>query len=236
MKSRNLIFVLFVLSALLLSACQVNLITEIKSNGSGTYTQEIGFQGDEATMAGFSAGDEEFCAGQNDQLPPNTVISQETRDENETWCVYESPFESLDDLKAIYGMTDTRINEISIEDDILTYDLVLDLSGDSGAPMGADIFWIITLPGNVTETNATEQDGNTLTWKLHGGEVNEIRAVSEVGGMNFDMGGSPIWYILGGGVLLCLCCFVPLVIIGVVVFFLMRRNKDKVQEQKPVSD
>jgi hypothetical protein len=225
MKTRKNLVVLFVFAAFLLSACQVNFITDIQSNGSGTYTQEIGFQGDEASMAGLSAGDEEFCAKQNEDLPPGTTIRQETRNENETWCVYESPFKSLDDLKSIYGMTDTRINDISLVDGILTYDISLDLSGDGGAPMGADIAWIVTLPGSIIENNASEQMDKTLKWKLVGGQVNNIRAVSEVGGLNLDFDGGFLWYIFGGGVLLCLCCFVPLLIAGL-AFFLIRRKKN----------
>ena len=225
MKSQKLApFFLLVLLALLLSACQVNFITDIKSNGSGTYIQEIGFQGDEASMAGLSDGGEDFCAKQNEELPPGTSIRQETRNENETWCIYETPFKSIEDLKAIYGMTDTRINEISIADGKLTYDISLDLSGDSGAPMGADIFWIVNMPGKLVENNASEQIDNTLKWKLLGGQVNNIRAVSEVGGFSLDLGGDVIWYIFGGGAFLCLCCFVPLVI-GAIIFFLLRKKQ-----------
>lgn len=221
-KSQLLLIALFIATALLLSACQVNFITDIQSNGSGIYTQEIGFQGDEASMAGLGDAGEDFCANQNDEMPPGTTTRQETRNENETWCIYETPFNSLDDLKAIYGMTDTRINDISLADGKLTYDITLDLSGDSGAPMGADIFWIVKMPGTIIENNASEQNDNTLTWKMLVGQVNNIRAVSETGG--FNLGGDTLWYILGGGAFLCLCCFVPLVI-GGVVFFLIRRKK-----------
>ncbi len=215
-----------ILLALLLSSCKVNFITAIENNGSGTYVQEIGFQGDEASMAGLSAGDESFCATQNQELPPNTSIRQETRNETETWCIYESRFESLDALKAIYGMTDTRINDISLDDGRMTYDISLDLSGDGGAPMGAEISWIVKLPGTVVETNATQQDGNTLTWTLVGGQVNDIRAVSEVGG--FNLGGN-IGYILGGGAFLCLCCFVPIILAGI-AFLVLRKKKESAPE------
>ena len=225
MKNKKIILALFIFSALLLSACKVNFITDIQGNGSGTYTQEIGFQGDEASMAGLSEGGEDFCAKQNEDLPPGTITRQETRNENETWCVYETPFASLDDLKAIYSQADTRINDLSLADGTLTYDLSLDLSGDdSSAPMGADIFWVVTLPGKIIENNASEQSDNTLKWKMVGGEVNNLRAASEVGELNFGLGGTWIAYVLGGGVFLCLCCFVPLVI-ATLAFFLIRRKK-----------
>lgn len=216
-----------ILLAILLSSCKVNFITTIDNNGSDTYVQEIGFQGDEASMAGLSAGDENFCVAQNQELPPNTSIRQETRNETEIWCIYESSFESLEALKTIYGMTDTRINDISLVDGKMTYDISLDLSGDDGAPTGVEISWIVKLPGTIVETNAIQQVGNTLTWTLVGGQVNDIRAVSEVG--SFSLGDINIGYILGGAAFLCLCCFVPIIIAGI-VFFLLRRKKELASE------
>jgi hypothetical protein len=107
------------------------------------------------------------------------------------------------------------------------YDISLDLSGDS-APMGTEISWVVTLPGNIIENNATQQEGNTLTWTLLGGQINNIRAVSEVGG--FNLGDNTILYIAGGAAFLCLCCFVPLVIV-VVVFFVLRKKKETAPEE-----
>jgi len=80
------------------------------------------------------------------------------------------------------------------------------------------------MPGKIIETNATEQDGSTLTWKLVLGQENNLRAVSKVSGAGLDLGGDWIWYTLGGGVFLCLCCFLPLVI-GAAAFFLLRGKK-----------
>jgi len=216
--SKLLILSLFFAITILLTSCQINFITDIKSDGSGMYSQEIGFQGDEASMAGLSAGDEGFCADQNQTTPPGTTIRQETRNENETWCIYETQFKSLDDLKSIYDATETGINDISLTDGKITYDITLDLSGDNQPPMGADIYWIVTLPGKIIENNAAEQNGNTLKWKLLIGQANNIRVVSEVKN-------NLLMYILGGGAFLCLCCFVPLVVAGA-VFFLIRRKKN----------
>lgn len=229
MKVRKL-FIIFAiaLSAILLSACKVNFITEIDSKGSGKYVQEIGFQGDEASMAGLSSAGEDFCASQNQDLPPGTAIRQETRNEDETWCIYETEFASLEELKAIYSATDTSVNEISLADGKLTYDITLDLRGDSNIPMGADLTWSVVMPGNIIEHNATMQNGNRLSWKLLGGATNEIHAVSEVGLFS----GNTLWYVLGGGAALGLCC-VGLLAIGGVVFFLVRRNKKIISTESP---
>ena len=97
-KYDKILWGIAIFSVLLLSACQINMKTEIEKNGSGIYTQEIGFQGDEASMSGLSTGDEDFCMAQMDSLPPNTTTRQETRNEDETWCVYETRFDSLNEL------------------------------------------------------------------------------------------------------------------------------------------
>jgi hypothetical protein len=231
MKSKQSIFALFILAVLLLSACKVNFITDIKSDGSGSYTQELGFTKDEAAMAGLSSGGagEEFCKNANTQgggseLPPGTTIRQETRNGDETWCIFETSFKSLNDLKSVYATTDLQINNLSLADGKLVYDVTLDMSGESGSAPMADIYWLVTLPGKIGDHNATEVDGNTLKWKLLIGQKNNLHAESAVGGFNFDFGGDWIWYVLGGGALLCLCCIVPLVI-AALAFFLIRRKK-----------
>jgi hypothetical protein len=224
-QSQFMLIALFIAAALLLSACKVNFITDLKSDGSGTYIQEIGFEGDETVMADVSVDDEAFCTKEAKDLPPNTTTRKETRNETETWCVYETAFKSLDDLKTIYGMTDTRINELSLVDGKLIYDISLDLSTDTGssdAPLTAEVYWNLTLPGRIVENNATEQKSNTLKWKLVPGAVNSIRAVSEPGGLN--LGGDVLWVVLGGGAFLCLCCFLPLVFAGGAFFFIRRKK------------
>jgi hypothetical protein len=53
----------------------------------------------------------------------------------------------------------------------------------------------LTLPGRILESNATSQDGNTLTWALPitGGEV-QISAVSDP--TQSEGGGFPLWVII----------------------------------------
>lgn len=228
-------FGLSVLLALLLSACQVNIKTKIDKNGAGSYIQEIGFQGDEASFSGLNVDDENFCAAQMDSLPPNTETRQETRNGDETWCIYETQFESLEALRAIYGMTDTQINALEMIDGSLTYDITLDLQSSENAPLGADLFWQVTLPGEITSHNADEVDGNTLIWKLRGGETNSIQASSQVHGLTFNFAdNNDLTYILGG-LMVMACCFLVLIVIGVVVFLLLRRRKartDSIEDDK----
>jgi hypothetical protein len=229
-KSQFLIVALFIATALLLSACKVNLITDIKSDGSGAYTQELGFTKDEASMAGLSSesSGKEFCTSANSQsggseLPPGTVVSQEERGDGEIWCIFKTPFTSLDDLRKVYATSDLQINQLSLVDGKVVYDVSIDMSGEganANIPMG-NLYWIVNMPGSITDHNATEVKGNTLKWKLTMGQKNNMRAESNASG--FNLGGDTLWYVFGGVAFLCLCCFVPLVIAGV-VFFLMRRK------------
>jgi hypothetical protein len=94
------------------------------------------------------------------------------------------------------------------------------------------MYWIVEMPGNVTNHNANEQDGSTLKWNLLLGAENDIYAVSQVGGLNLG-GGNLVWYILGGAAVLGLCCILPIVI-AVVVFLLIRRKKGKDATETPV--
>jgi predicted small secreted protein len=237
MKSKTLLFALFILAALLLSACNVNFITDIKSDGSGTYIQEIGLPTEELESFGMNA--DEFCEEMEEDAPPGTTARKETRNEKETWCIFESNFASLDELKTIYATTDTRVNDISLSDGKLTYDITLDFSSDESIP-GISVNWTVKMPGKVIESNATEQSGNTLTWKAAMGRENNIRAVSEVGGtgsglsFDFDFDGNPLGVGIAAVLFLCLCCFVPLVI-GGVAFFLIRKKKAGDSTEPPVA-
>ncbi len=225
MKTKKIaLLFLLALTALLLTACKINVITDIQSDGSGAYIQEFGMTTEDLSGLGMDA--ESFCDEMGNDMPPGMSARQETRDK-ETWCIFETQFASLDELQKLYGETDTRINQIVIADGELIYDITLDTSGESNAVpgMGLNANWIVKMPGKVIESNATEQNGSTLTWKLQLGKENNIRAVSKVGGAGLDLGGGWIAYFLGGGVFLCLCCFLPLVIGGGAGFYFWRKKK-----------
>jgi hypothetical protein len=90
-EAQLLLVALFIATALLLSDCNAIFITDIKSDGFGTYTQELGFTKDEASMASLNSGGsgEEFCTNANSQsggseLPPGAKVRQEGRGDGET--------------------------------------------------------------------------------------------------------------------------------------------------------
>jgi len=111
MKNKKLAFVFLLgLSMFLLSACSINVITEIKSDGAGIYIQEIGLPTEELSGMGMDAA--AFCDQVGQDLPAGMSSRQETRNGDETWCIFETEFASLDELIALYSQTDTRINQI----------------------------------------------------------------------------------------------------------------------------
>lgn len=219
---------------LLLSACEVNFITAFEQDGSGVYTQEIGFESDEAISSGLNPDDEEFCSNQGNSLPPGTTTRKETREDASVWCIYETPFDSVEDLQSIYATTDTQINTLTLEDDTLTYDITLDFSQDSEMAVGMDITWKVTMPGKIIDSNAAEQDGKTLTWILVAGQMNQIYAVSDVGGSGFDLNmdlgldegeNGAILTILGSLAGVFCCCIVPIVVAGIAILLIRRKKK-----------
>jgi len=76
----------------------------------------------------------------------------------------------------------------------------------------------------------TDSETMGIVEMVLGGQVNNIRAVSEVGGLSLDLGGDVLWYIFGGGAFLGLCCFVPLVIGGGLGFYFWRKKKSAAPE------
>ena len=87
-KSSLILFGALVIVALLLSGCKANMITKINGDGSGKFSQEIGFTAEEMTaLSSFGSGSD-FCSkmGSNNSIS-GASVNQETRG-NETWCIF----------------------------------------------------------------------------------------------------------------------------------------------------
>ena len=233
MKIKKIITAFLLLVALLLSACQINTITEINPNGSGIYKFEMGLTAEDQTaLADFGSTIDDFCSDMGEDMPVGATFYKETRNETETWCIFEVQFQSLAQLEEAYNETDTRINRLEFSDGKFFYDLTIDMSGDAETEgMDIEMFWIVKMPGKVLENNASQQSDTTLTWQLKPGQENNIYAISEEKsgfGPSFDIDfgdGSPIIAGVVGVLFLCLCCFIPLVL-GGVAFFLIRKKKN----------
>ncbi len=222
--TRITFYLIAVCTLFLLSSCKANMITSIEADGSGVYAQEIGFTAEEINSLNSMGSETDICdSTQSDMsdMPANTVMREEKRGD-ETWCIFESPFVSLNELKSIYGNTDIVINDISLVDDNFYYDISLDMTGgDFGSALAMlNLKWIVEMPGKVSSHNADVVDGSTLTWNLIPGNNINIHAESKNGGLSSFSSK----YLLIGIVLLCLCIMM-LVFIALVVFFVVRRSK-----------
>jgi hypothetical protein len=232
--SRILFFLIAISSILFLSGCKANIITRINPDGSGTFVEEIGFTAEEvSSLNSMGTSGTSFCSSTESEMssmPANTVMSEETRGD-ETWCIFEAPFATLEELKSAYGSTDIVINDISLANGKIRYDIGLDMStGDFGSTTYGllDMKWIVEMPGKVSNHNADEINGSTLTWTLTPGENLNMVAESSTSS-------ATIWWIIGGMAVLCLCLLVILAV-GLVIFFVVRKNKKAQVPQVPLEN
>ena len=220
-KSTKFLWVSLLVGAmLLLSGCTANLITEIDADGSGTWSMEYIMTLDELETYGYTLTDS-FCADDLESdlsdMPPGTTMRQEQVGD-EVSCIFEASFASLDDLRTIYVDRDSTVNTLEFRDNKFYYDVDVDMS--STDTMGFMIYWIVKMPGNVTETNATTQEGNTLTWEAPTEGILNATATSTVGGLS-----STWWWVIGISSLCC--CFIIIVAVVVLIIVLNKRKENK---------
>ena len=232
MKPRSIKLVLaslLLMAMLLLSGCTANLVTDIKSDGSGMWSMEYIMTQDELSSYGYTLTDS-FCAEDLEMdlsdMPPGTTMRQEERGD-EVACIFESPFSNLEALRTIYVEMDSTVSALEFRDDKFYYDVTLEM-GDMDT-MGFMVNWIVKMPGTVTETNATTQEGSTLTWEAPTEGTFNAYATSSVGGLG---GISSTWWWVIGISSLC-CCF--LVIVAVVVLIIVLNKKKKNKAAAPVA-
>lgn len=222
-RNKIIIVILASLALLLLSSCTANIITDLKSDGSGLFSQEYIMTKDELISAGITLSDslctEDMGLDLSD-MPPGTTVHQE-QSGDEIRCIFESQFATLDELRTFYtDNMDSTVNDLRIENGKAYYDVTINM-GEGSDAMGFLVYWIVKMPGSITDHNASEQKGNSLTWSLPSTGDFNVHATSNAGGMS----SSTWWWIAGIGAA-CLC-MVLLVALVVLVIFLVRRNKIK---------
>jgi hypothetical protein len=220
-KSTKFLWVSFLIVAmLLLSGCTANLVTEINSDGSGTWGMEYIMTVDELESYGYTLTDS-FCADDLESdlsdMPPGTSMRQE-QNGDEVSCIFEASFDNLEGLRTIYVDMDSTVNSLEFRDNKFYYDVDVDMG--STDTMGFMIYWIVKMPGTVTETNATTQEGNTLTWEAPTEGILNAYATSSVGGLS-----STWWWVIGIGSLCC--CFVIIAAVVVLIIVLNKKKKNK---------
>jgi predicted small secreted protein len=227
MKRNFLLVSIVFMAALLLSACQAQVGTNIKKDGSGDVQTGIGFTADEVkTLVGMGASSNDLCSfadQQGGQLPPGATVKQEQRGD-ETWCVATVPFTDLSSLQSIYtDMQGITINQLDITAGKLVYDVTIDMSSGSDQVSSlVGVSWSLSVPGRVGNNNADSVKGSTLTWNLKPGGSQTLHAESD---LNAGLFSGSNWLYIGGGAFLCCLCLLVLIVIVVVVVLVTRRKK-----------
>jgi hypothetical protein len=239
MMMRRLFLGVWLVAALLLSACALQINTTLRADGSGEMRTEMGFnQEEQQALSGLGTSPEAFCADMqaDEGLDADLPVTVETRG-SEVWCIITAPFASLDELRSLYsGMGGVTVNALSLSGGELVYDVSVVMAESETEGFGEvqlDYRWQVTLPGQVTDHNADAVDGTTLTWNVGlGRSVNARATANASGGGLGGLGGGQDgpgglgrgeWLIIALS-LLC-CCGLLVVIVGGVVFFVMRRRQ-----------
>jgi len=127
-----------------------------------------------------SSTSQDFC---NTSQETRNVKVMEERRGDETWCITNTQFKDLEELRSLYAEWEgIKINRLEVSDGKFYYDMDLDtLSEDSSFSALTDITWTVILPGTPISHSANQVDGNTLTWMPtpKSGIVN-LQAESEV--------------------------------------------------------
>jgi hypothetical protein len=224
--------------ALLLGACTFQFNTRVEDDGAGSLRTEIGFDFfDQQGLSGLGLSPEEFCRDMQtgEGLPVDAPITVEERG-SEVWCIVTFPFQDLAELQEIYAnMGGVAVNELTLTDTEFIYDVDLAFTGteagDVPLPEIPITFrWQVTLPGAITDHNADEADGNTLSWEMSLGQAVNVHARS-------DLTRPPVTPLIPGqpglgrtelvlfGLLGLCCCTALIGALGAGLFFVLRRRK-----------
>ena len=228
---RKYAWLLFGGALLFLMACRLDFHTKFQDTESGTIMISWAITAEEeqmlASMEGGTA--EDLCNEMKDEMLKDEAgeasVTFREEDDGTKVCTIEGPFKSLDELRDIYG-DDTTINKLGEEDGKFYYDITVSPvdSGDVGMDMPITFTWQVTMPGKVVEHNGDSIDGQTITWNIAGQEPKRLTAVSTIGGFSFSLTGGKAWLAIGA----CLCLPLLLIVVGVLIWLVMRRKKSDV--------
>ena len=233
MKSKLLFISLVSLLGLVSAACSVHFTTVINSDGSGDFKikyvitekdiqdieDEFEQDFDDFLDDEFGENDlEEVCNVLEDEADfPSSADAEYSEEGGEFSCEITMPFDDIDELIEIYeDMGIGEIKDIDLErDGDLTYDMDLDMTdAEDEEEFGVseiEYLWVVTVPGSIEDSNASEVKGRTLTWELEPGYIERIDIIGGPGGFPTGLTDSvPVWWIFGIGLL----CFFGFLLVG----------------------
>jgi hypothetical protein len=205
------IIVVAALLALVTAACQIetNLTADIKADGSGTITVELGYDQEAASFIEQASGSQDPLAGQPITNLPNAQVRQEDRGNMHFYIVsseVDNVATALNDLAQQEQGSAMQNLQVTVAPDSITVtgnaggqDALS--GGGEGIPVDQISQYVranvkITLPGKILQNNADSRDGNTLTWALPlTGAGIDIQASSNPS-LAAGGGGFPLWAII----------------------------------------
>ncbi len=244
---KHFLFTLLALGSILLSAftvapapasranssMAVRFITDFKSDGSGGLSFEMELSKEfMALMKTYATGDNAFSCNTFFQSSYDNWEMSEKESDGALTCTAATTFADLDEYKTLvvgeYGSA--SFTRLEITGGHLYYDLIPDISGSSLFGEGQSMTvidvtasWILNMPGEIVDSNASETSGQTLTWNLlELNSASHIRAESKTGGG--ALGLDPTLTVIAVIGLLGCCCLILL--IGAVVLFFVLRKKN----------
>jgi hypothetical protein len=223
------------LFALLLGACQANIVTHVETSGAGTLTIEIGLTPDEVAQLESFGGEAapSPCAAmalEGAEAWDAPAFEEELRGQ-ETWCVSTQTFEDTSQLEALYRrLTGVSIRELVEREGIFVYDVAVETQAPQGIPLAPSITWVLELPGKIGDHNADRVNGQRLEWTLRAGESRRLMASSDLYPLPLtgSLGDFPQWLLIAGAVAACLCLPGVLLLVGLIVF--LGRSRRRAQE------
>jgi hypothetical protein len=229
---------LVALLALLTAACRIemNISADIRQDGSGVISAEIGLDEEAASMMEQFGGEGDLF-GEN---PLADLPDVETREEDRGGMHFRIWSAQVEDIDAVIqgqmvSGPDSFIEEFNLTIEPTRVEVVG--RGSAGTLMeGAEDFLPadqlaesvainlrLTLPGKILEHNADAKDGNTLTWEVPLiGEALDIRAVSDP--TQSESGGFPTWAII---------VIAAVVVAGVATILLVGRRRSRAVAAPP---
>ena len=194
----------------------IRLTFTIQPDGSGEVVSETNTDLARKVESTYSV--EEDC---KDDPGSDTIYHLENRSGTQ-WCISEDTFNTLDDI-GYYGDT---VNRLEILNDQLFYDLDTDFSGGSIDVSQYNVEWKVVAPGKITDHNADQVSGCTLTWLIDEGVSRNFAFTSKTDGKCSQalLSTNNIRLIIGIAVV---CCCLLLVVVIVVVVFLVMKRKPK---------
>ena len=221
---RKALFLLVGAAALLLAACTMDTHTKFDTPQSGTMEFVWVTTPEEAQMLQSlgSGSVEDLCNEMKSDIGADgeeVTVTFSTDDDGNNICTVSGAFATLQELQEMYG-DDVTVNRLGEEDGKFYYDVTYsagDMTGGVG-DYAITMHWRVTMPGKVLEHNGDSVEGNTVTWTISGDGSRHLTAVSKVGGFNLDTKTLAL-------VALCLCLPFLLIIVGVIVWLVLRKKK-----------